>query len=106
MLMLLLGSLFFAREAVKERILTMDNLMKRDVIMANRCFLSKNCSETCNHLLLWCPVTYKLWSLVFGLLGISWAIDGSAMSKLLAWEGLSHRNKCFRLIPLIIFWVI
>lgn len=41
---------FFAWEAVKERILTSDNLVRRGVRTV-RCFLCKSCLETCNHLL-------------------------------------------------------
>lgn len=37
---------FFAWNATKERILTLDNLMKRGFQLASRCFLCKNCQET------------------------------------------------------------
>lgn len=96
---------FYAWEAVKERTLTIDNLMRKDLTTANRCFLCKCCSESCNHLLLWCPVSYKLWSMVFGLLGISWAVSGSVKTELLAWEGMCNRNKNCRLLSLTIIWV-
>lgn len=84
----------------------MDNVMRRGITTANQCYLCKNCLETCNHLLLWCLYTYNLWTLVFGLLGISWVMAGSAMNEILAWEGIVGRKKQFRLRPLTIFWVI
>lgn len=85
---------------------TLDNLMKRGLTIANRCYLCKTGPESCNHLLLWCSTSYKLWAMVLGLLGISWVMADSITSELLAWEGLSSRNKLFKLIPLTIFWVI
>lgn len=56
---------FFAWEACKDRILTINNLMTRGIILTNSCFLCKNNTETCNHLLLWCPIMYFLWSMVY-----------------------------------------
>lgn len=76
---------FFAWEASKDCILTIDNLMKRDIILSNRCFLCKNNAESSNHLLLWCPITYKLWTMVYGLLGICWAMAASVKDELFAW---------------------
>lgn len=96
---------FFAWEAAKERILTLDNLMKRGFHLANRCTLCKVSSETCRHLLLWCPITYGLWNDIFSLMGIQWVIAGSVKAELLAWEGIAALNKHYSLIPLSIFWV-
>lgn len=48
---------FFGWEAAKERILTIDNLMRRGIILTNRCFLCQKDAESTNHLLLWCPFT-------------------------------------------------
>lgn len=97
---------FFTWKAAKERILTLDNLMKRGIPLTNRCFLCNCNEESCNHILLWCPLTHNLWTLVYSLLGISWVIAGSVKSELLAWDGLYKKNKSSRLIPLTIFWVI
>lgn len=54
---------FFAWEAAKEQIFTID-IMKRGTILVNRCFLCKGDAKSCNHMLLWCPFSIKLWSLV------------------------------------------
>lgn len=62
---------FFAYEASRECILTIDNLMKRGRVMVNGCYLCKQVAETRNHVLLWCPTSYNLWSMVYGLLEIS-----------------------------------
>lgn len=77
---------FFAWEAVKEHILTIDSLIKRRKIIVNRCFLCKCDTETSNHILLWCPFTYSLWRLVYGLMGINWIMVGSVRNELLTWR--------------------
>lgn len=97
---------FFAWEAAKEKILTLENLMKRGHTTANRCFLCKNALEYFNHLLLSCPIVHKLWSMILGLLGTSWVMAGNVCAELIAWEGLGSNNKSIRLILLTIFWVI
>lgn len=63
---------FFAWEAPKGRILTIDNLTKRGVIMVNRCYLCKSNLETPT--ICFCSV----WSLShFGLISsVSWAYIG------------------------------
>lgn len=61
---------FFAWEVGKECILTIDKLMNRGGVIVNTCYLCKRVVETCNHLLLWCPVAHLLWSMVYNLLGI------------------------------------
>lgn len=51
--------------------LTIDNLRNRGKILVNVCYLCKRDEETCKHIVLWCPEVYKLWILVYGVLGIS-----------------------------------
>lgn len=97
---------FFAWEATKEHILTLDNLMKRGFHLVNRCSLCKASPETCRCSLLWCPITYGLWNDIFSLMGIQWVIAGSVKAELLAWESIAAKNKHYRLIPLTIFWVV
>lgn len=58
-------------------------------IMVNSCFLCKREAETCNHILLWCPEVYKLWTMIYGLLGISWVIVGLVRDAPWAWEDIS-----------------
>lgn len=97
---------FFTWETKKEKILIMDNMMRRGHTTVNRCFLYKNSLESCNHLLLQCHTPYKLWSMILRLLRISWIMADTVISELLAWEGLGSNNKALRLILLTIFWII
>lgn len=96
---------FFACEAM-ECILTLDNLKRRGIQLANRYFLCKINCETCNHLLLWFPFTANLWSMVFGLLGISWALADSVCNEILTWKMLVSRRRQLSLVLLTIFWII
>lgn len=97
---------FFAREDVKERILTIDNLMKREMVFVNRYSSWKCDAETNNHILLWCLLTYSLWCLAYGLLGIIWVMAGTVRNELLAWEGVCKDKGLYHLIPLTIIWVV
>lgn len=73
---------FFTWEACKGSILTTDMLMTRGRGMVNRCFMCKMSAETCNHLLLWCPMVYSLWNMIYELLGINWVMAGSVRDEI------------------------
>ena len=60
---------FFTWTAALERILTVDNLRKRRVIIVDWCCMCKDHGESVNHLLLHCIVAQELWSLIFALFG-------------------------------------
>jgi hypothetical protein len=53
------------------KILTVDNLRKRHVIIVDRCCLCKRDGESVGHLLLHCDVAYALWTNIFNRFGIS-----------------------------------
>lgn len=61
---------FFAWEACWEKIITIDKLKIEGCILVNGCYCCLKAEETCNHLLLWCPIAYRLWTYLYGLLGI------------------------------------
>jgi hypothetical protein len=60
---------FFTKTAVLGKILTIDNLKKRNLIMINRCCLCKLDGETINHLLIHC-VDCSLWYAIFSRFGL------------------------------------
>lgn len=76
---------FFAWEACQECILTINKLMRRGHIIANRCYLCVNAAESCNHVLIWCLMTNSLWSMVYSLFGINWMTGGMVKDELWAW---------------------
>lgn len=74
--------------------------------MVNRCYMCKCYAESCNHLLLWCPPVYDLWTSIYGMLGIKWAIAGLVKNELWAWARLGEKKKYLMLIPLSLMWVV
>lgn len=79
---------FFAWEAYRESILTLDKLRARDCTLLNGCFMCMRDKEDHRHLLLRCPTAYELWSLVYGLLGICWVPAGSIEDEIWALGGV------------------
>lgn len=94
---------FFAWDAGRESILTIDKLKRRGNTFMSGCFLCKRAEENSNHILLWCLVAYSLWTMVYGILGINWVIAGNVKNELWAWEGLSRGRKIVKLISQTIF---
>lgn len=82
--------------------LTMDKL-RRGKIFVNACYFCKRAEENCNHALLWCLVVYKLWTMVYGLLDISWVMAVSMRDEIWALRGISVMGKQADLIQLTIF---
>uniref|UniRef100_A0A2N9HY77 Reverse transcriptase zinc-binding domain-containing protein n=1 Tax=Fagus sylvatica TaxID=28930 RepID=A0A2N9HY77_FAGSY len=58
---------FFSWSAALGKILTIDNLRKRHLIIIDHCCLCKLSGESVDHLLLHCPFAREMWSMVFGL---------------------------------------
>jgi hypothetical protein len=65
---------FFTWTAALGKILTVDNLRKRKVLILDWCCMGKSGGESVNHLLLHCPITLDLWDMVFSLFGVSWVM--------------------------------
>jgi hypothetical protein len=63
---------FFAWSAALGKILTLDNLRKRHIIVVDWCCLCKKSGETVDHLLLHCKIASALWNSIFGLFGLAW----------------------------------
>ena len=61
---------FFSWSVSLGKILTIDNLRKRRVIVLDWHYMCKRCGESVDHLLLHCSIAWELWSLVFCLFGI------------------------------------
>jgi hypothetical protein len=60
---------FFAWLATLVKILTLDNLRKRDVLVVNCRCMCKRSMEIVDHFLLHCEVASALWSVIFSCLG-------------------------------------
>ena len=82
---------FFVWIAALGTILTIDNLCKR---ILDWCCMCKSNGESVDHLLLHCPTVFELWSMVFTLFGIYWAMPKIVVELLTCWERKfgHHRN--------------
>jgi len=65
---------FFAWSAALGKILTVDNLRKRHVIIVDRCCLCKRNGKLVDHLHLHCDVAFALWNSLFTRFRMSWVM--------------------------------
>ena len=66
---------FFAWEACWGKLLTLDQLQRRGLLLVNRCAPCKEELKFIDHILLYCDKARVLWLLVFSLFGIQWVIS-------------------------------
>ena len=76
-----------AWEAAWGKVLMLDQLKRRGMAFANRCFMCKEEEETIDHLLIHCKSAKMLWDLFLSIVGISWVFPQSVFHTLLAWQG-------------------
>jgi len=76
---------FFVWSAALGKILTHDNLRKRNVIVMEWCCLCKKSGESIDHLLLHCEVARTLWSYVLILFGVEWIMPRTVLELLNSW---------------------
>ena len=76
----------FAWEAAWGKVLTLDQLKRRGMIVANRCFMCEEEEENIDHLLIHCKFAKMLWDLILSIVGISWVFLHSVLHTLLAWQ--------------------
>jgi hypothetical protein len=100
---------FFVWSAALDKILTHDNLRKRNVIVIEWCCLCKKSGESIDHLLLHCEVARDLWSYVLILFGVEWVMPRTVLELLNSWGaaiGCGHAKEAWRLAPLCLLWCI
>jgi hypothetical protein len=76
---------FFTWMAVLGKILTIDNLRKRNLIVINRCCLCKANEESIDHLFLHCEIAYSLWYAIFSQFGVSWVMPSKVAGLFACW---------------------
>ena len=64
----LLRFLFFVWMATRNRILTIDNMIRRRQVLVNWCCLCRADAESVDHILVHCMVASELWSLVLAII--------------------------------------
>ena len=100
---------FFVWIATMDRILTMQNLRRRHVMVIDWCYMCKGSGESTDHLLLHCPIATDLWNCMFSLVGIQWVMPKGVLELLACWRegrGKSKIQDLWNSIPHGIFCVV
>jgi hypothetical protein len=98
---------FFSWTAALGKLLTIDNLRKRNLIIVDWCCLCKQSGESVDHLLLHCSMASELWSMVFGLYGLSWVMPSQVLHLWTGWQVSlcdSRNLAVWRMIPHCVMW--
>jgi hypothetical protein len=98
---------FFVWTAALGKILTMDNLRKRNIIATEWCCMCKKSGESIVHLLLHCEVAVEVWNMVCQLFGVMWVMPGSLTECLGSWraqKGIDTVLQTWRMASLCVMW--
>jgi len=97
---------FFAWTAALGKILTLDNLRKKRVIVIDRCCMCKMTGETVDHLLLHCEVARALWYVILSRFGLSWVMPFRVVDLFACWwpGGRSRSAVVWKMVPCCLMW--
>jgi hypothetical protein len=99
---------FFVWSAALRKILTLDNLRKKHVIVINRCYMCKKDGESVDHLLLHCKVAHEFRCNIFSRLGLSLVMPSSVLDLCACWcsSGRTRSAVAWKMVSICIFWSI
>jgi hypothetical protein len=100
---------FFIWTASLGKVLTIDNLRKRQLVLLDWCCMCKEAGESIDHLFLHCNIARDLWNFVFTLLGLQWVMLCHVVDLLACWSGCLCRvspTALWGLIPHCLLWLI
>jgi hypothetical protein len=89
------------------KILTMDNLRKKNIIVTKLCCTCKKNGESIDHLLLHCEIALEVWNMVCQLFGAMWVMPSSLKECLGSWRGQRGNRtvlQIWRMAPLCVMW--
>ena len=98
---------FFSWTAILGRILTIDNLRKRRVLIIDWCCMCKSNGESVSHLLLHCPIAQELWNMIFTLFGTVWVMPRGVYDLFACWSGKvgkSDSGAIWKAVPHCLMW--
>lgn len=100
---------FFYWMTALDKISTMDMLWRKGFYPPSICLLCYQHSETCFHLLLHCPFTWKIWCDLMKDFGLTFIALGNLMSLLNGWKTgalNSFGHRVWKLVPTAISWAV
>ena len=101
--------LVFGWLALRNRILTMNNLRRGGMVVVNACPLCLKDEEFVDHILLKRNFAHRTWSVVLGWFGFSWVLPNSLSDPFEAWicPSMAPRGKeMWKLSFLAVIWII
>ena len=108
---------FFLWTTARDRILIIDNLVKRGQSdnlvrrgqsLINRCCLCCCDGKTMDHLLLHCKFSRALWSAILKVFGIHWVSPKTVSSLLFPWRNWfgKHQSTIWNMVPACLMWLV
>ena len=99
---------FFLWTTARGGILTIDNLVKKNLPLVNWCSLCRCEEEIVDHLLIHCKYANTLWSEVLRLFGVQWVMPKNIVSLLSAWWNWleSHTSNVWNMVLVCLVWLI
>ena len=94
--------------AALSQILTLDKLMLRDCLLANRCCMCYCIEESVDHLLLFGLIAHSLWTYMLRLFGIDQVMSGLVADLLFCWYHWlgKHSSDIWNLVLGCLMWTI
>ena len=98
----------FLWTATRGGILTIDNLVKKNLPLVNWCCLCRSDEESVDHLLIHCKFASALWSEVLIMFGVQWVMPDTIASLLFAWRNWlgTYSSKVWNLVPACLMWLV
>ena len=93
--------------AVLGKILTIDNLRKRRVILVDWCCMCKAAGESTDHLFLHCSMAKQLWDTILIMFGVHWVMPRTVRDLITCWPGALGRRRhaeIWKIIPHCLMW--
>jgi hypothetical protein len=97
---------FFVWTAALGKILTIDQHWQHIVVL-DWCCMCKGYGESVDHLLLHFPIAHEMWSMLFGLFGVSLVMPRSVLGLLVCWIDNFGRHPnigVWRAVPHCLMW--
>jgi hypothetical protein len=78
------------------KIVTLDNLRRRNFVVVEWCCMCQKSEESVDHLLIHCEVSRELWSSIFNLFGVDWAMPRWVKNLLVSLGGQLGRGNIMK----------
>jgi transposase len=90
------------------KILIKDNLMKRHIIIVDKCCLCKRNGESMDHILLHCVVTSAMWNALFTRFGLSWVMPRRVIDLFACWWKFDRLMNAaiWKMLSICTFWCV